>query len=243
MINVIFAATALLAGQESSKLMTDKGPLIVRPVEHATMVLEWTGQTIYVDPVRGADRFKRFAEPNLILITDVHGDHCDPKTVLAIRTDKTVIVAPAAVAGKFPEAGREFVSVLANGKSMKWGDASIEAVPMYNLTPERKKFHVKGRGNGYVLKLGGKRIYVSGDTEDVPEMRALKDIDAAFVCMNLPYTMDVAHAADAVLAFKPKVVFPYHYRGKGMISDVKDFRKRVSKDPSIEVRLLEWYPK
>jgi L-ascorbate metabolism protein UlaG (beta-lactamase superfamily) len=112
---------------------------------------------------------------------------------------------------------------------------------MYNLSPERQGFHAKGRGNGYLLTLGGARIYISGDTEDIPEMRALKNIDAAFVCMNLPYTMDVEAAADAVLEFKPKVVFPYHYRGKGGMSDLEEFRSLVAKDPKIEVRLLEWY--
>ena len=112
---------------------------------------------------------------------------------------------------------------------------------MYNLTEERKNFHTKGRGNGYVVTLGGKRVYVSGDTEDIPEMRALKDIDAAFVCMNLPYTMDVDHAADAVLAFKPKIVYPYHYRGKEGMSDVEKFKTLVSKEKAVEVRLLKWY--
>jgi L-ascorbate metabolism protein UlaG (beta-lactamase superfamily) len=90
--------------------------------------------------------------------------------------------------------------------------------------------------------MGGKRIYISGDTEDIPEMRELKNIDAAFVCMNLPYTMDVEHAADAVLGFKPRIVYPYHYRGKTQMSDVEDFKKRVNaKDTSIQVRLLKWY--
>ena len=105
---------------------------------------------------------------------------------------------------------------------------------MYNLTPERKNMHTKGRGNGYVVTMGGKRIYISGDTEDIPEMRELKNIDVAFVCMNLPYTMDVDHAADAVLAFKPRLVYPYHYRGKEQMSDVEQFKKLVAlapKDP------------
>ncbi len=108
---------------------------------------------------------------------------------------------------------------------------------MYNLTEDRLKFHSKGRGNGYVLTLGGKRIYISGDTEDVPEMRALKDIDVAFVCMNLPYTMSPEQAASAVKEFKPKAVYPYHYRG----SDVQKFKELVG--PASEVRIREWYPK
>ena len=118
---------------------------------------------------------------------------------------------------------------------------TIEAIPMYNLTPERQKFHTKGRGNGYVVTLGGTRVYISGDTEDIPEMRALKKIDVAFVCMNLPYTMTAEQAADAVLEFKPKIVFPYHYRGKTS-QDPEKFKKLVAKDKNIEVRIRKWYP-
>ena len=103
------------------------------------------------------------------------------------------------------------------------------------------KFHEKGRGNGYVVTVDGKRIYISGDTEDIPEMRALKNIDYAFVCMNLPYTMTVEQAASAVLEFKPKVVFPYHYRGTGGFSDTAKFKELVGKDKSIEMRMLKWY--
>jgi L-ascorbate metabolism protein UlaG (beta-lactamase superfamily) len=104
--------------------------------------------------------------------------------------------------------------------------------------------HTKGRGNGYILNIGGKNIYISGDTQAIPEMRSLKNIDVAFVCMNLPYTMDVKEAANGVLAFKPKIVYPYHYRGKGGLSDVNEFKSLVNAgDPAIEVRLRNWYPK
>jgi L-ascorbate metabolism protein UlaG (beta-lactamase superfamily) len=215
------------------------GDVEIHPVGHATFVLKAGGKTVFVDPVGGADAFKDHGRPDLVLITDIHGDHCDPKTVAAVRKPETVIVAPQAVADKFDD--KKGLSVLANGASTKCGEIGIEAVPMYNLTPERKNNHPKGRGNGYVVTAAGKRIYISGDTEDVPEMRALKDIDAAFVCMNLPYTMEVEKAADAVLAFKPKIAFPYHYRGKDGMSDVEKFKSLVSKDKAIEVRLLRWY--
>ena len=112
---------------------------------------------------------------------------------------------------------------------------------MYNTTPDRLQYHEKGRGNGYVVTLDDKRIYISGDTEDIPEMRKLKNIDYAFVCMNLPYTMTVEQAASAVSEFKPKVVFPYHYRGKEGMSDIEKFKKMVSADSDIEVRFLDWY--
>ena len=114
---------------------------------------------------------------------------------------------------------------------------------MYNLRDEALKFHTKDRGNGYVLTLGDERVYISGDTEDIPEMRKLKDIDIAFVCMNLPYTMTVESAASAVLDFKPKQVYPYHYRGTKGLSDVGKFKDIVNDaDPEIEVIQLDWYP-
>ena len=113
---------------------------------------------------------------------------------------------------------------------------------MYNLREEALKFHAKGRGNGYVLTINDERIYISGDTEDIPEMRTLKNIDKAFVCMNLPWTMTVESAASAVLEFKPKQVYPYHYRNKEGMSDVNLFKNLVNKeDKSIEVILLDWY--
>jgi len=237
MTTLLFAAALVLA---QDTLKTDKGDLVITPVEHASFVMKWNGKTIFVDPTKGGDAWKEFGKPDLILITDIHGDHLDPKTLTAVRAPDALLIVPAAVAEKLgPDKGS--AKVLPNGETTKVGDITIEAVPMYNLTEERKKFHTKGRGNGYVLTIGGKRIYISGDTEDIPEMRSLKDIDAAFVCMNLPYTMDVDHAADAVLAFKPKIVYPYHYRGAKDMSDVEKFKTLVSKDKSIEVRQLKWY--
>jgi L-ascorbate metabolism protein UlaG (beta-lactamase superfamily) len=147
------------------------------------------------------------------------------------------------VAEKLPDALRDRAVVLANGGKADVAGISIEAVPMYNLTPERLRFHAKGRGNGYVLNMGGKRVYNSGDTEDIPEMRQLQNIDVAFVCMNLPYTMDVEQAASAVREFQPKVVYPFHYRGAGgKKSDVERFKRLAEEGGNIEVRLLEWYP-
>jgi L-ascorbate metabolism protein UlaG (beta-lactamase superfamily) len=238
---VFFAAVTVAGSPSDNSIATSQGPLTIHPTEHATFVMQWNDKTIAVDPIGGAAPFEVFAKPDLILITDIHGDHLSVDTVAALAGPSTVIVGPSAVAEKFPEPDRARVTVVANGQSVEWGEGRIQAVAAYNLTPERQAFHAKGRGNGYLLTLGGTRIYISGDTEDVPEMRALEDIDAAFVCMNLPYTMEVSAAADAVLEFKPKVVFPYHYRGKGGMSDLDEFRSLVAKDPDIEVRVLEWY--
>jgi L-ascorbate metabolism protein UlaG (beta-lactamase superfamily) len=221
----------------SDKIATDNGDLIIHPVNHASLVLEWNGKTIYVDPVGGTKRFAEFPKPDLILVTDIHGDHMDGATLKSISQDKTQLVAPEAVKEKLPEELQKHVAVIQNGQEKTVEGMKIEAVPMYNLTQERLKYHTKGRGNGYVLTLGGKRVYFSGDTEDIPEMRHLKNIDVAFICMNLPYTMTVDQAASAVKEFKPKVVYPYHYRG----SDTEKFKTLVGSDSGIEVRLRDWY--
>jgi L-ascorbate metabolism protein UlaG (beta-lactamase superfamily) len=237
MTTILLAAVLALA---QDTLKTDKGDLVITPVEHASFAMKWNGKTIFVDPTKGGDAWKEFGKPDMILVTDIHGDHLDPKTLTAVRAPDSLLIVPAAVAEKLgPDKGS--AKILNNGETTKVGDIMIEAVPMYNLTAERKNFHTKGRGNGYVLTIGGKRLYISGDTEDIPEMRALKDIDAAFICMNLPYTMDVEHAAKAVLAFKPKIVYPYHYRGAKEMSDVEKFKTLVAEDKSIEVRQLKWY--
>jgi len=213
------------------------------PIEHATVVLEWGLITIYVDPVGGAEAFKGQKQPDLILITDIHGDHLSVETLQALNTSKAKIIVPKAVADKIPEEFTPQLDILDNGQSKERYGITIEAIPMYNLREEALKFHKKGRGNGYVLNIGGERLYFSGDTEDIPEMRALKNIDKAFICMNLPYTMTEESAAEAVLEFNPKQVYPYHYRGNPNVSDVAKFKKLVNKgNPDIEVVQLDWYP-
>ena len=230
------------AAVADDRIATDDGEVVVHPVRHGTLVLSWKKTTIYIDPVGGAELFKEIAPPDLVLVTDIHGDHFHAPTLAAVSTGKTKIIAPQAVLEKMPEALKEITSPLANGKSTRQLGVTVEAIPMYNLTKERLRFHTKGRGNGYVLTLGGKRFYVSGDTEDIPEMRTLKDIEVAFVCMNLPYTMDVKQAARAVLIFRPRIVYPYHYRGQGGTkSDVKMFRALIGDDQPIDVRLRDWY--
>lgn len=224
------------------QIETKKGPLLIQPVSHASLVLTWNDKTIYVDPTGGAAAYAGMAKPDLILITDIHGDHMDPKTLDAIETDGAVLVAPQAVADQLSAKYKSQVVVLANGKSATQVGLPISAIPMYNLPEAADAMHPKGRGNGYILDLGGKRIYIAGDTEGTSEMRSLKNIDVAFVPMNLPYTMDVEQAADAVLDFKPKVVYPYHYRGQSGLSDVEAFKKQVNdKNKSIDVRLKDWY--
>ncbi|HEY6369801.1 MAG TPA: MBL fold metallo-hydrolase [Candidatus Sulfotelmatobacter sp.] len=214
---------------------TAAGPVKITPLNHASTLIEAGGKTIYLDPAKPA-KLTGLLKADLILITDIHGDHMDLDSIKEIsKADTEVLAAPAVV---------QTVTVgkpIANGETKTWQSWTIEAIPAYNLKrgpAPGKLFHDKGRGNGYVLTYGGKRFYFSGDTEGVPEMRALKNIDVAFVCMNLPYTMPPEEAADAVKAFHPKIVIPYHYRG----SDLAVFQKALQ-GTGIEVRLLEWYPK
>lgn len=207
------------------------------PISHGTFVIQAEDITIFIDPVGEVSSFKKFPEPDMILITDIHGDHLDSDVVNKLRAEKTVVIGPEAVIKKLGEG-----KVLKNGEQKEFDHIVVEAIPMYNLTEDRLKYHEKGRGNGYLITIGQKRIYISGDTEDIPEMRQLTDIDYAFVCMNLPYTMTVEQAASAVLEFKPKVVFPYHYRGSGGFSDINKFKELVSANKEIEVRFLDWYP-
>lgn len=225
----------------------EKEGITITPIEHGTMVLEYNGTNIYVDPVGGKEAFNKHKAPDFIIITDIHGDHLDVKTLETITTPNTVIIGPKAVKEKLPEVLQKNYNVIFNGLSRSFStskmDVDIEAIAMYNLREEALKFHPKERGNGYVLTLNNIRIYISGDTEDIFEMRQLKDIDIAFVCMNLPYTMTVESAASAVLQFAPKQVYPYHYRGTEGYSDVNRFKEIVNNgNKNISVGLLNWYP-
>jgi L-ascorbate metabolism protein UlaG (beta-lactamase superfamily) len=213
---------------------TAAGDVRITPLYHASTLIEAGGKVIYLDPANPA-KLGSLPKADLILITDIHGDHMDPGSIAAISKPGTEILAPPAVVKTVTTA-----KPIANGESKTWQGFSIEAIPAYNLKrgpAPGQLFHDKGRGNGYVLTYGGKRFYFSGDTEGVPEMRALKNIDVAFVCMNLPYTMPPEEAADAVKAFHPKIVIPYHYRG----SDLSVFKKGLD-GTGIEVRELNWYP-
>jgi len=237
------AAVKELSGD---RIPASSGDLIVHPVEHATLVIQWAKTTIYVDPVGGPAPFAQLPRPDLILITDVHADHFDLATLEGILfpAGKARIVAPKAVAEKLPAELRSGkTTILSAGEKVEIAGVVVEAVPAYNTTPERRKFHPKGRGNGYLLQLGGKRVYVAGDTEDTPEMRKLQNVDVAFLPMNLPYTMTIEQAADAVRAFKPKIVYPYHFRSAGgKKTDLAQFEKLVGRDSGVEVRVRRWYP-
>ena len=228
------ASTALFAATPATQTFnTSAGPAEITPIYHASAMIKAGADTIYIDPAPPAN-IAGMPPGGLILITDIHPDHLNPGDIAALSNDQTEIVAPAAVQATVKNA-----KVIANGESTEWHKWKITAVPMYNIKqvmPNGTPFHPKGRGNGYVLSYGGKNFYFAGDTEGTPEMRALKNIDVAFIPMNLPYTMTPEDAADAVKAFKPKVVIPYHYRGQ----DLQKFADAL-KGTGIEVRILDWY--
>jgi len=224
-------------------IQSKEGPIIIQPITHGTLVLKWKENTIYVDPYGGAEAFNNIDAPSLILITDIHGDHTDLETLKGLNTQNANFIVPPAVADILNKDYEKQITVIKNGGMSVHGDIFINALPMYNLPEVADSKHPRGRGNGYFINLGGKTIYISGDTEDIKEMRDLRRIDVAFISMNLPYTMDIHQAANAVLDFKPKIVYPYHYRGNPNISDTEAFKKLVnSKNKKIEVRLKNWYP-
>lgn len=220
-------------------ISSNQGEIVIHPILHGTIVFEWNDKTIFVDPYGGADRFEKFNNPDLIMITHAHGDHLNPETLDGLNTENAAFIVPQSVADELSEKYQDQLMILANDELMTMDELNLTilAMPMYNL-PEETARHAKGWGNGYILTMGDKNVYISGDTEDIPEMRGLQDIDAAFICMNLPYTMDVKQAADAVLDFEPDIVYPYHHRGQ----DIEEFKALINvEERSIEVRLKDWY--
>ena len=217
---------------------TSAGQLRITPVTHASLMLEFAGKTIHVDPTGDYSAMNKPAD--LILITDIHGDHLSAPSIAQLKKPGTIIIAPPEVQKTVTDA-----KVMTNGQTetvnVGGTNITIQTVAAYNLTrgPQPGQFyHTQGRGQGYVLTLGGKRVFMSGDTECVPEIKALRNIDVAFLPMNLPFTMTSAEAADCVKAFRPKVVYPYHYRGM----DMAPFEAGLKGESGIEVRMRNWYP-
>jgi len=207
-------------------------------IHHASFVISSGSQVIFVDPTGKADQYTNFRKPDIILITHEHQDHFDKQLIEKLKSESTIIIAPAIITSAL-----NYGHTIGNGETYIDKKVKIEAIPMYNTTPERLKFHKKGVGNGYVLTLNNRRIYISGDTEDIPEMLSLKNIDDAFICMNLPYTMSADQAAKAVLIFRPVNVYPYHFRTQGVKLDetIKIFKNIVAADKNIHVHMLKWY--
>jgi L-ascorbate metabolism protein UlaG (beta-lactamase superfamily) len=232
----------------SDHFSTSGGPVDIVPIHHASLMLTYKGEHILIDPapLDGAQGgavtapYKAMPQPDFILITHIHGDHFNVPILEAVAGPKTIIITPQNVHDAMPPDLQAKTKVMNNGERGALGAVPLEAVAMYNITPARVNFHPKGAGNGYVMTFGDKRIYVAGDTEETPELKNLAGIDLAFIPINLPFTEDVGAAAKWVKDFKPKMVFPYHYRnGDGTTSDMAAFSTAVG-NASL-VRLRKWY--
>jgi L-ascorbate metabolism protein UlaG (beta-lactamase superfamily) len=230
-VAVAFAGVAAGQGFEKDVIPTSAGDLQVTFVGHASLIFTFGGKVIHIDPVSQYADYATLPKADLILITHAHGDHLDPAAIRAIRTDTTVIVGSPVCAGKV-----EGLVVMHNGDQRTFLGIPITAVPAYNIVHKRangEPYHPKGEGNGYVLAFGTTRVYVAGDTENTPEMKALKNITVAFLPMNLPYTMTPEMVADAARAFRPKILYPYHYGS----TDPQRLVALLTGEKGIEVRI------
>ena len=210
---------------------TSEGDLTLTFVGHGTLMFRFGEKVIHIDPVGREADYASMPDADLILITHEHGDHLDPSAVAEIRQAGTEIVVSRSCEGQLDGA-----RVMNNGDVGTAAGIQVEAVPAYNILHERgqgQPYHPKGNGNGYVITFGDVRVYVAGDSENTPEMKALKDIDVAFLPMNLPYTMTPAMVAEAAKAFKPRILYPYHFGETDtaelvrLLSDAKDIEVRI----------------
>lgn len=226
------AGTAVAQTQfERDILKTSAGDLEITFIGHGTLIFGFGGKVIHVDPYSKLADYAKLPKADLILITHEHRDHLDLDALAPIRTEQTIVVLPEVCSTKIPVG-----TVMKNGDVRTVLGVEVQAVPAYNLVHRRdsgEPFHVKGVGNGYVLTFGDKRVYVAGDTENTPEMKALQRIDCAFLPMNLPYTMTPEMVADAAKAFKPRILYPYHYGD----TDASKLVELLKNDKDIEVRI------
>jgi L-ascorbate metabolism protein UlaG (beta-lactamase superfamily) len=225
LVFVIAIAAAVVAANQTDTVPASGGDIQITPIMHSSVQIEYAGKVIQADPVAAYDnvdlpllgKFDALKPADLILITDIHPENLDIAEIMKLRKPGAPVVMPAAVA---TEAGTKIPAptvVMANGDTKTVAEVSIEAVPMYNMQHGPKPgelYHPKGRGDGYIVTLGGKRLYFMGDTECTPEAKAVKNIDVAFVTMNMPQTMTPGDAAECLKAFQPKIAYPYHYEGQ-----------------------------
>jgi len=236
--SILILIAMVLAGVQSKAVefekdvfKTSEGELAITFIGHGTLMLEFNGQVIHVDPVSWYTDYETMPKADLVLITHEHGDHLDPKAIDFIKKENTRIVLTESCAEKYTG-----TDVMKNGDTKVFGTITVEAVPAYNIRNVRSEgvpYHPKGRGNGYVIRFGDKKVYIAGDTENIPEMADLKDIDIAFLPMNLPYTMTPEMCAKAARMFHPKVLYPYHF-GE---TDTNELVKLLANDKDIEVRI------
>lgn len=216
----------------------------ITAIDHASAVVEWEEATVFIDPVGDQSQYAAYGSPDIVVITHTHPDHLSVDTMIGMLRRDTVVLAPQSVIDEIPlMISNNVITPFAAGSTQEVDGITFTAVPAYNLRPEAQQFHPKERGDiGVVMEVDGTRVYFSGDSDGTPEMRALENIDTAFVAMNLPFTMSVADAADTVAEFSPRVVIPYHYRGREGFSDLDEFERLLGElNASVQVQRMEWY--
>lgn len=229
---VLFTFTAQ-AQFEKDTIKTSEGNLVITFFGHASLMFEFDNKVIYADPVSRYADFTKQPKANIILVTHHHGDHFDPTVIEELTKEGTNLIYTKLCSEKLKGG-----TILNNGESKTVDGIKVESVPAYNIVHIRddgQPFHIKGQGNGYVVTFGNKRVYIAGDTENIPEMKDLKNIDIAFLPMNIPYTMMPEMVADAVRMFNPKILYPYHYGNTDvnklveLLKDKKDLEIRIRK--------------
>ena len=230
---IFFAMTAPVISQnlpESDKFSTSAGDVEIFFIGHGSLMFKLNNYVIHIDPVQSSGKYDNLPRADMILVTHEHYDHLDTELISDLRKKETVMFCSNSCSSKVP-----WAKVMKPGDTKTEGQIDVEAVSAYNIVNERSKgqpFHPKGVGNGYIIRFGDKKFYIAGDTENTPEMKALKGISVAFLPMNLPYTMTPAMVADAAKAFKPEILYPYHYGETNT-----DELVRLLKDTDIEVRI------
>lgn len=219
---------------QQDKFVTTNGELTINFVKHASLFFEFDSKIIHIDPVSGMGNYNSYPKADLIFITHHHGDHLDINAINLIRKENTRIILTEKC--KEINEGLSDVIILKNGDFLTINGLEIEAIPAYNIEnkrPNGEPFHPKGEGNGYIITFGDKRVFIAGDTENTPEMKKLTNIDIAFLPMNLPYTMTPEMVADAAKAFKPQILYPYHYSN----TDTSILTELLKDEKEIEVRI------
>lgn len=226
----IFNSSAQITKFEKDSFPTSSGKLLIYFIGHGSLMFDCNGVIVYADPSMLYADYATLPKADVILITHHHSDHLDSTAISKVYKTDTQIQLPQASFDKLKKG-----TVMKNGEKTNFPNLKIqvEAVPAYNITPGNEKYHPKGRDNGYIITFGGKRIYVAGDTENIPEMATFKKIDIAFLPMNQPYTMTPEQVADGVNSFNPKIFYPYHYGD----SDIEKLKSLLSKNKKVEVRI------
>ena len=233
LILIFVAMTAHTFSQnqpEADRISTSAGDIEMYFIGHGSLMFRTGNMVIHIDPVKSSGKYDNLPKADLILVTHEHYDHLDADLIRTLRKPETVMLCNTASVSQV-----SWAQPVKPGDTRNIGDIKIEVVPAYNIVHERSKgqpFHPKGVGNGYIITIGGKRFYVAGDTENIPEMKALKNIDVAFLPMNLPYTMTPSMVADAAMSFKPSILYPYHYGDTNT-----DELVRILKNTNIDVRI------